>query len=191
MNMKWSLLELNKYKDNSLEFSETLELKSSLIKRDSMILDVSPVKVSGILIVGKEEYLIHYKIDVTVTVPSSRSLTPVPLNMMIDVDEVFMTKEQFEQRDERFSEEEVIILEKPTIDLAESVEDNILLSIPIQVFTEEEQESHVLPKGNDWEVLSEEDYLHQKEAKAQQTVDPRLAKLSELFSESAEEKDDK
>lgn len=189
--MKWSLLELNKYKDNSLEFSETLELKSSLIKRDSMILDVSPVKVSGILIVGKEEYLIHYKIDVTVTVPSSRSLTPVPLNMMIDVDEVFMTKEQFEQRDERFSEEEVIILEKPTIDLAESVEDNILLSIPIQVFTEEEQESHVLPKGNDWEVLSEEDYLHQKEAKAQQTVDPRLAKLSELFSESAEEKDDK
>lgn len=188
--MKWSLLELNKYKDSPLEFTETLELKKSLIKRDNMILDVSPVKVSGLLIVGKDEYLIHYKIDVIVTVPSSRSLAPVPLKMVIDVDEVFMTKEQFDQRDERFSEEEVIILEKPTIDLDESVEDNILLSIPIQVLTEEEQESHDLPKGDDWEVLSEDDYLRQKEDQVQQTVDPRLAKLSELFSESTEEKDD-
>ncbi len=33
----------------------------------------------------------------------------------------------------------LFLLDKPTIDLDESVEDNILLSIPIQVLTEEEQ----------------------------------------------------
>ena len=188
--MKWSLLELNKYKDNPLEFSETLDLKASLMKRDHLILDVSPVKTTGILSVGKEEYLIHYRIDVIVTVPSSRSLTPVPLSMVIDVDEVFMTQEQYQNKDDRLSDEEIILLEKPTIDLDESVEDNILLAIPIQVLTEEEQTSNDMPKGNDWEVLSEEAYLEKRETEAQQTMDPRLAKLSELFNETADSDDD-
>ncbi|OJG74530.1 hypothetical protein RV12_GL002587 [Enterococcus quebecensis] len=189
MNMKWSLLELNKYKDKPCEFSETLDLKASLMKRDDLILDVSPAKATGILTVGKEEYLLHYRIDVIVTVPSSRSLTPVPLAMTIDVDEVFMTHEQYQSKDERMPDEEIILLEKPTIDLDESVEDNILLSIPIQVLSEEEQMSHDMPKGNDWEVLSEEAYLQKRQEEAQETMDPRLAKLSELFSETTDEDD--
>ncbi|MGM0217396.1 YceD family protein [Enterococcus sp. AZ126] len=187
--MKWSLLELNKYKDKPCEFSETLNLKESLMKRDNLILDVSPVKATGLLTVGKEEYLLHYQIDVIVTVPSSRSLTPVPLKLLINVDEVFMTLEQYQQRDERLADEEIILLEKPTIDLDESVEDNILLSIPIQVLSDEEQTSHDMPKGNDWEVLSEEDYVQKRQEEAQQTMDPRLAKLSELFSETSDEDD--
>ncbi|MGX7264181.1 YceD family protein [Enterococcus crotali] len=187
--MKWSLLELNKYKDKPCEFSETLDLKASLMKRDSLILDVSPVKATGMLTVGKEEYLLHYRIDVIVTVPSSRSLTPVPLTLTIDVDEVFMTLEQYQQRDERLADEEIILLEKPTIDLDESVEDNILLSIPIQVLSEEEQVSQEMPKGNDWEVLSEDEYARKRQEEAQQTMDPRLAKLSELFSETSDEDD--
>lgn len=180
--MKWSLLELNKYKDKPCEFSEILDLKASLMKRDDLILDVSPVKATGSLTVGKEEYLLHYRIEVIVTVPSSRSLTPVPLALLIDVDEVFMTAEQYQQKDERLADEEIILLEKPTINLDESVEDNILLSIPLQVLSEEEQTSQEMPKGNDWEVLSEEEYSQKRQHEAQQTTDPRLAKLSELFS---------
>lgn len=187
--MKWSLLELNKYKDDPCVFSEILDLKASLMQRDELILDVGPVSVEGILTVGKDEYLVHYMIDVVVTVPSSRSLTPVPLPLRIEVDEVFMTLEQYQRKDERLADEEVIILEKPTINLTESVEDNILLAIPLQVLTEEELLSDELPKGNDWEVLSEESYLKKKQKEAQQTMDPRLAKLSELFNESTNETD--
>jgi uncharacterized protein len=189
MNMKWSLLELNKYKDKPCEFSEILDLKASLMRRDDQILDVSPAKVDGLLTVGNDEYLIHYRIDVIVTVPSSRSLTPVPLPIKIDVSEVFMTTEQYQNRKEQVPEEEIIILEKPTIDLNESVEDNILLAIPLQVLTDEEQHSHEMPKGDDWEVLSEEDYAKKKQAEAQQITDPRLAKLSELFNETSEDDD--
>ncbi|MFD1900001.1 YceD family protein [Enterococcus termitis] len=187
--MKWSLLELNKYKDNPLEFSETLDLKESLMNRDNLILDVSPVKTTGMLTVGKDEYLIHYRIDVIVTVPSSRSLTPVPLTMTLDVDEVFMTQEQYQSKDDRLADEEIILLDNPTIDLDESVEDNILLAIPIQVLTEEEKTNSDMPKGDDWEVLSEEAYLQQRETEAQQTTDPRLAKLSELFNETTDNED--
>lgn len=187
--IKWSLLELNKYKEEPLVFSETLHLKEELLQRDDTLLDVSPIKVEGLLAVNKSEYLLHYTIQVTVTVPSSRSLEPVALPMQITVDEVFMTKEQMDTRDERFAAEEIILLDKPTIDLDESVEDNILLSIPIQVLTEEEQNSQEMPSGNDWEVISEEAYLESKQKAAEQTVDPRLAKLSELLSDNAEEED--
>lgn len=187
--MKWSLLELNKYKEEPLVFSETLHLKEELLQRDDTLLDVSPIKVEGLLAVNKSEYLLHYTIQVTVTVPSSRSLEPVALPMQITVDEVFMTKEQMDTRDERFAAEEIILLDKPTIDLDESVEDNILLSIPIQVLTEEEQNSQEMPSGNDWEVISEEAYLESKQKATEQTVDPRLAKLSELLSDNAEEED--
>ena len=84
-------------------------------------------------------------------------------------------------------DEEILVLDNDTIDLTNSIEDNILLAIPLQVFTEEELKSSDMPKGNDWEVISEEAYLQKKEESAE-TIDPRLAKLSELFNESEDDK---
>ncbi|MDU6523476.1 MAG: YceD family protein, partial [Enterococcus sp.] len=81
--------------------------------------------------------------------------------------------------DER--DEEILVIDNDTIDLTDSIEDNILLAIPLQVFSEEEKQATDLPKGNDWEVVSEEEYFQKKESA--ETIDPRLAKLSELFNE--------
>lgn len=181
--MKWSLLELKKYQETPLMFEETLDLKSQLIKRDGQIIDLSPVKVKGLMSVDKQGYLLHYQVETTMTLPSTRSLTPVAIPFDFSVDEHFMTPEQFQRRDEMIVEEEVLIVEGQTISLDESVADNLLLAIPLQVLTEEEKQGSAMPSGNDWAVLSEEDFANQKEAQAQQ-VDPRLAKLSELFNES-------
>ena len=163
--MKWSLLELKKYQETPLMFEETLDVKSQLIKRDGQIIDLSPVKVKGLMSVDKQGYLLHYQVETTMTLPSTRSLTPVAIPFDFSV------------------EEEVLIVEGQTISLDESVADNLLLAIPLQVLTEEEKQGSAMPSGNDWAVLSEEDFANQKEAQAQQ-VDPRLAKLSELFTES-------
>jgi len=184
--MKWSLLELKKYQETPLMFEETLDLKSQLIKRDGQIIDLSPVKITGMMSVGKHEYLLHYRVETTITLPSTRSLTPVALPMDFTVDELFMTPEQFQRRDEMIPEEDVLIIEGQTISLDDSVADNLLLAIPMQVLTEEEKNSTEMPSGNDWAVLSEEDYANQKEAQAQQ-IDPRLAKLSELFNDSEDD----
>lgn len=181
--MKWSLLELKKYQEEPLLFDETLDLKNQLIKRDEQIIDLSPVKVKGFISAGKHEYLLHYQVETTMTLPSTRSLEPVALAFDFTVDECFMTPEQFQRRDETIVEEEVLLIEGQTISLDESVADNLLLAIPLQVLTEKEKESTEMPSGNDWAVLSEEDFAKQKETQAQQ-VDPRLAKLSELFNES-------
>lgn len=180
--MKWSLMELNKYQETPLQFDETLDAKSSLMARDKLILSIAPVRVTGFVSAGKSEYILHYTVETVITLPSSRSLEPVELPLLFDVDEVFMTEEQYQRRNGLISDEEILLLEKSTIDLAESVEDNILLAIPIQVLSEEEQRSSDLPKGADWEVVSEEEYLRKQEEAAETQVDPRLAKLSELFS---------
>ncbi len=178
--MKWSIIELRRYQEEPLNFSDTMDVSESLKQRDSEILAVAPVKVTGILSVGKKEYILHYRLTTTVTVPSSRSLEPVDLPLDLSVDELFMTQEQWSaQVDDR--EEEIIVLDSDTIDLTDSVEDNILLAIPLQVLTDEEKDAKDLPKGNDWQVVSEEEYLAKKEQA--ETIDPRLAKLSELFNE--------
>ena len=61
--MKWSLLELKKYQETPLMFEETLDLKSQLIKRDGQIIDLSPVKVKGLMSVDKQGYLLHYQVE--------------------------------------------------------------------------------------------------------------------------------
>ena len=184
--MKWSIGELRRYKEEALNFSETIDVNDALTARDNEVLAVTPVTVEGILSVGKNEYILHYRLKTIVTVPSARSLEPVDLPLDLSVDEVFMTREQWSSMEEE-RDEEILVLDNDTIDLTNSIEDNILLAIPLQVFTEEELKSSDMPKGNDWEVISEEAYLQKKEESAE-TIDPRLAKLSELFNESEDDK---
>ncbi|MDT2614424.1 YceD family protein [Enterococcus dongliensis] len=183
--MKWSIGEIRRYKEETLNFSETIDVNEALTARDNEILAVVPVTVEGILSVGKNEYILHYRLKTIVTVPSARSLEPVDLPLDLSVDEVFMTREQWSSMEEE-RDEEILVLDNDTIDLTDSIEDNILLAIPMQVFSEEEMQTKDLPKGNDWEVVSEEEYLQKKESA--ETIDPRLAKLSELFNESEDDK---
>lgn len=118
--MKWSLLELRKYQETPLTFHETLDLKAALMKRDNLILDVAPVEVEGLVSVDKKGYIVHYTVQTTLTVPSTRSLEPVELPMDFSVDEVFMTEEQFQSRDEQMSADEILLIEGPLLNLAES-----------------------------------------------------------------------
>ncbi|MGG5309282.1 YceD family protein [Enterococcus mundtii] len=187
--MKWSLLELRKYQETPLTFHETLDVKKALMKRDDSILDVAPVEVEGLVSVDNKGYLVHYTAQTTLTVPSTRSLTPVELPIKLSVDELFMTMEQYQRRDVQLSSEEILLIEGTHLDVTESIEDNILLAIPMRVLTEEEEHSTELPKGNDWEVLSEEEYEKRKTEEAETKVDPRLAKLSEFFDSASEEDD--
>jgi uncharacterized protein len=184
--MKWSLLELRKYQDMPLTFEEVLNLTDELTERDNQIINLAPVKVTGLVTVSKKEYILHYTVETVITLPSTRSLEPVELPMSFSVDEVFMTTEQYQQRDEHIPEEEILILEAQTLDLDSSVADNILLEIPMQVLTEEEKHSNDLPSGNDWVVISEDDFLQQKDSQVEPTIDPRLAKLSSLLNEEEE-----
>ena len=68
-----------------------------------------------------------------------------------------------------------------TINLDESILDNILLNIPLRVLTPEEESGQISLSGNDWEVLSEEDFAALQQEK-KEASNP-FAQLNGLFDE--------
>ena len=185
--MKWSLLELRKYQEEPLVFQETLDLESELISREKEIIAIRPIQVTGLITVSPKEYLLHYTLETVITLPSTRSLEPVEVPVEFTVDEVFMTTEQYQQQSDLLNAEEILILETQTLDLDESVADNILLKIPLQVLSEEEKLSQEYPSGNEWTVVSEEQYQEMQVSQSKNQIDPRLAKLSSLFEKQEDD----
>ncbi|MDR2465653.1 MAG: YceD family protein [Streptococcaceae bacterium] len=182
MEIKWSLQELLKKVNEVLEFSHILQVEDELKTREKEILAVSDVTVNGTISVLKEEFILSYNMEYFLTLPSSRSLIPVKKLFSIQVTEVFMTKESFEQKKLEDLEEEVLIIEANTLSLSESVKDNILLEIPLKVLTEEEEHTTHLPKGQDWEVISEEGFKSRSKQSEEEATSP-FSGLEDLFKE--------
>ena len=190
MKMKWSLNELKRYLDEPFVFSDNVDLKESLVKREEEILDVSPIHLDGILTVNDDELILHMNVSLKLTLPSARSLEPVLFPMDFVIDEVYIPKS--DSYEKPVDEESVVIyLEHDWLDLSESIEDSILLNLPLQVFTEEEEKGQDMPAGNNWTVISEEDY-YSKEKESKETVDPRFAGLKDFFKndESSNQEED-
>lgn len=183
--MKWSLLELNKFKDEPLEFTETIDVSQGLTEREASILGSSPVNVTGTISVSQNEYIANFEIETVLTLASTRSLEAVTYPTKLTITEIYMTPAQFEkQKDLIAADELVMILEKDLIDLSEAVEDHLLLSLPLQVLTEEEQQSEANIVGTDWELMSEDAFYNERLQQEQTNIDPRLAKLSALLDNS-------
>ncbi|AVK99764.1 YceD family protein [Pediococcus inopinatus] len=181
--MNWSLSDLMKHRE-PLHFNENLDLKEDLINRSFGISDASLIKVDGYAIKDRDAVLVSAKVTGKIVIPSSRSLKPVDLNLDFSISEYYAVEGT---NLDRFGPEETVLpIEDDQIDFSRAVADNIILQIPMQVFApEEETGDEPMPSGNDWEVVSEQD------AEKAQTnhVDPRLAKLKDLFnSESSESK---
>ncbi|QEA30718.1 YceD family protein [Secundilactobacillus malefermentans] len=177
--MEWSLEDLVKnHRDEPLQFNETTDVKEDLLNRKPMqVLDVSPVLVKGIVSVEKGHALVYAHVLTKLTVPSTRSLTPVELKLDFSFTEFYVADagalKQFDESDV------VIVVKNDSIDFDKAVADNILLQIPMQVLSSDEKATEELPEGTDWEVIREEDLEAHKATN--KVVDPRLAKLKEFF----------
>ena len=180
--MKWSILEISKKK--IIKFEEELELTADLKQRSEEILDAKPVKVQGQISYDTGIYYLDYTLKVGLTLPSSRSLKPVDYPMEIQVNEAFTTEEFLKENEDLLDSDMIFTLEADWISLSESVADNILLEIPLQILAEDEEEgSASLPSGKNWAVMSEADYKKQKEEEENKENKSPLAGLAGLFSE--------
>lgn len=186
--MKWSLNELQRYQDEPLQLDSTLDLSALLTERfPEDILAVKPVKISGYLSYDKADVMVTLKVETTITVPSSRSLRPVDLPLSFKYTEFYLGDAEHVKKYED-SDTVIVLDDDKMIDLDEAVAENIVLQIPMQVLSKEEQQSNEFPAGNGWEVISEEEYVaNETEPKK---VDPRLAKLKELFPDQDSNNDD-
>ncbi|RZI48805.1 YceD family protein [Lactococcus kimchii] len=175
--MKWSLNELTKKKQ--INFTEKLDLREELRSRSAEILDCQPVETTGQITYDNGLFYLDYQLKAVLSLPSSRSLKPVEYVMEVAVNEIFASEEKIKEDQDLLENDMIINLDKDLIDLDESVTDNILLEIPLQILGENE-EDEALPAGKFWSVLTEEDYQKQQEEKKVEKKSP-FSDLDGLF----------
>ena len=141
-----------------LAFDQELDLLKDLQKRNPEILDLKNVTATGGVAYDTGLYVLDYQLSYTIVLASSRSMEPVEIQESYPVTEVFAEDVQSEADIEALEEDLILPIEGGKIDLSESVADNILLNIPLKVLTPEEEAGEGFIEGNDWKILSEEEY---------------------------------
>ncbi len=183
--LKFTVAELAKYKHNPLHVDETLDLKADLMARDPEIIDVSPIQLDAYISADDGVFLLSAHLKGKLVVPSTRSLKPVSLPLDFDFSEIYI---QDDANREKYEEGELVItMEDDELDLLGAVADHVLLSIPMQILTPEEEVGGTMPSGQDWEVVSEADFKATQEE--QKASDSPFAKLQGLFDDDADKKD--
>lgn len=184
--MKWSLAELHRYQNEPLHIQSTFDLNASLTKLfPETILAVTPVKVDGYVSYDDGDVTINVHVNTTLTVPSSRSLTPVQLPLDFDFTETYIGDRAHLAN---YEDDEVVFLLKKgeKIDFDSALAENIVEQVPLQVLSADEKAGKPMPTGKGWSVISEDDYQASKQK--DNKVDPRLAKLQKLFPDQDDKK---
>lgn len=166
-------------KPEGLDFVQELDIKAELMERNSEILDLSLVSAKGNIRFEAGFYFLDYDISYAITLASSRSMAPVVLEESFSVQEIFVADEATLKDKDMVDADLVLVIEGETIDLSESVADNILLAIPAKVLTPEEEKGEALPSGQDWVVLTEEDF--QQQVQETKEANSPFAQLQGLF----------
>ena len=175
-----SIQEIRKNPDG-LAIEETFDLAKELIDRNSEILDVKEISVVGKIEYEDGLYFLDYQLSYLITLASSRSMIPVEINESYLVNEVFA--ELYNEKNSKSSLDEDLIMpiEEGMIDLKSSVADNILLNVPLKILTTEEEAGTEFPSGNDWQVMTEEEYKKSQEVKKEEQSP--FASLQGLFED--------
>ena len=164
-----------------LAFDQELDLLKELQKRNPEILDLKNVTATGRVAYDTGLYILDYQLSYTIVLASSRSMEPVDLQESNPVTEVFAEDVQSDADIEALEEDLILPIEGGKIDLSESVADNILLNIPLKVLTPEEEDGQGFIEGNDWKILSEEEYQAAQAIKKEENSP--FAGLQGLFDE--------
>jgi uncharacterized protein len=191
MKLKWSLAELHKNQSGFFMVNGRADLTNSLKNRKQDLMDASLVDVQGtISMEGKKRYFVDLTLNVELTLPSTRSLQPVALDMTVPFHEVYLAPDALEIDAEDLEDDIVFTLENDILDLKKPIEDTILASIPMKVLSEEEKSAQDLPKGQDWELQLEDEAGSQtsdQESTSSEASPFDVLKDLDLFDDKGEE----
>lgn len=166
---------------DGISFDKTLDLQEELQARNGEVLGLSPVQVTGNIRFESGFFFLDYQMTYDITLASSRSLKPVVLHEVQNVNELFVANEAVLKEQDLIDEDMVLVVEDDQIVLDESVADNILLAIPIKVLTPEEEAGTDLPSGQAWALMTEEDF--QQKAQEKKEANSPFAQLQGLFGD--------
>lgn len=178
--MKWSMIQLQKYRKTGIEFDETVQF-DHLKERDNQIRAISPIHIEGKADPDSKKVTFYLHITGELVLPSSRTLRDVRFPLDIHSTETFVYKSMDEQDDGET--ENVHFIEGEMINLQPVIEELILLEIPIQVYNEaDDQIPAEQESGKGWTFIQWEDRGKEKK------VDPRLADLAKFFHQQDDDK---
>ncbi|GIN57611.1 DNA-binding protein [Lederbergia ruris] len=179
--MKWTVSQLQKMRDSEVEIDQTIDISKDLTNRNSEIRDASPIEIKGNIKVDSQEATFHLQLKGTLILPCARTLVDTEYPIDISSTEIYslnMNKISSDDIDENVHEPE-----NGVVDLIPVIEELILVNIPMQVFSQEALNRDTL-SGKDWNVMTEEQYLDEKQK--DKKVDPRLAGLAALLDNEEE-----
>lgn len=166
-----------------------IDLSETIKERKSEYTALNPFAVK-VTLQPVESLYVKAKIEVSghLIVPSTRSLEPADVLIDEKAEEVFcnsISDFEADEDDKRVINE----VENNRIDLYNTIVDYVLLAVPTQVLTEKEKSEHFMPKGKDWQVISEDDFKMTRK-KPDKFSPETISKLEELKRNLGEEKND-
>lgn len=180
--MKWTVQQLRRFQHKEMAIDETVDV-SDLKQIDTLIREISPVRVQGKADVGSTKFTFHLTLSGTMVLPCSRTLVDVAYPFSIKTTETFFA----DGGDFVETDEDTHIVTGETIDLNPVIRELILLEIPLQLIADDPAAGGAPQHGEGWDVLSEEQWEKALEERTVNKVDPRLAGLAKFFEEKNEE----
>lgn len=171
--MKWTRSELLRSENLNIDIDADVTLPQDAFSNTDLIDSAKDVHAVGTGFFDEEEdrFYVQLHIDGIMCVKDAISGTPLDISFATDIADTYVFAPISEDE-----EEDVRVVTDDVIDLTPSIVDAILLEAPLQVSEVDEAD---YPSGDGWQVMTEAEYLRQK----QNQVDPRLAALRELMEE--------
>lgn len=177
--MKWSIHQLQKYRQGAMPLDEAVNLET-VKKRNPEIRDIKPVHVTGSCVIGSKKLSCRFHLEGVMTLPCSRTWEDVEYPFSIE------TNEQFSWDEATLATDDAIHpVEGEVIDPTPLFEELILLEVPLQIFSEEAEKVR-RAEGKGWSYTTEDEYDAQLNEEKEKKVDPRLAGLAEFFNSDKE-----
>ena len=177
--MKWSINELQRYKQGTMPLDEAVNL-DSVKKRNAEIRNIEPIQVTGSCTIGSKDITCRFRLEGTMTLPCSRTWEDVDYPFVIESEEQFSWDETvLAANDEVHPVIGGFFNPKPIF------EELVLLEVPLQVFGENADEMKRVD-GKGWSYATDEEYNARLQEDQKSKVDPRLAGLANFFDEKDE-----
>jgi uncharacterized protein len=162
--VKWSKTEILRSADKALVLDEEIAFSPATFDGNDRLRKLEKVHVtaSGLWDANQNVLRVHLDVSGVMVVPCAITDEDVLVEFKTEDDPVF----SFGKTDD----EEAIEVKGDTVELMPVVYPLIMMEIPLKVVKPGLKD---YPKGDGWEVLTEEEYLREKHSQ----IDPRLAKL--------------
>ncbi|WP_175615364.1 YceD family protein [Piscibacillus halophilus] len=176
--MKFSLQKIKR--EAPYDFEDTVNV-DELESMDNDIRNITDVKVKGEATVQGESFTFRYTVKGTMTLPCARTLVDVPYQFDVQAVDRFTTVEY-----EAKNNEDIHFINQEVLDLLPYIKENILLEVPIRVYSDEATIDNIVSEGSGWDLLQEDEHEELKakhEEEEKEKVDPRLSSLKNFFND--------